>query len=315
MGKSSATGSGKRKKADNSNTSDSNVSAMNQSNGNALTLADIAEMINSSRTQIQSSINEAIERSKADIELLINNKIDTMYNECKTIITAVDQRLTSQVNMNAEVAAASADNAERVSKLCELRIIGIPWSPTEDLSDIFNRIASIVGYDISSPLSWPFFYRTTRIEKTTGVRSKQGSIILQFVAECAKSNFYGSYLRSTKSNKLTLRSIGYDSNLRIYVSENLSKLNKTLFDEAYALKKANTIHQVYTANGIVQIRFKEGAKPYSVRNSSELKRIVSDNALSNNVHQNHQTAQNHTPHPTPTTSTPNKEAPLNPGGI
>lgn len=128
-----------------------------------------------------------------------------------------------------------------------MRISGVPCRIEENLVDIFAKVAYVIQFDLSNPVMFPYLLRINLIDSSTGAMAKNGTIIGQFVAPHIKTLFYSRYLQNLKLN---LNDMGFNTKTRviIIISENLTKSNKLLFDEAYKLKKQNKLHQVFTSN-------------------------------------------------------------------
>ena len=208
-------------------------------------LEDLAALIVQSKKEIQISITGKIESLQSHVDELkfaIDGKIDDVTNKCNTISQKVDE---------------VEDEMKRMKKMNELRIAGIPYTQGEDLAAIFYKIANSLNIDLSNPVKMPFLYRIGSAQS----QPIRAPIIAQFIATRVKSEFFSAYL---KQLKLCLQDIGMGSSERIIITENLTKGNKQLFDEAYNLKKQSTIHQVLTIDGTVHIRIKKGNKPMSI---------------------------------------------------
>lgn len=70
--------------------------------------------------------------------------------------------------------------------------------------------------------------------------------------------------------QLNLRSIGMDSDQRIYASDNLTKTNFDIQQKAVRLLKEKVIFKVHTRNGHVYVKFKEDESFVLVQNSDDL---------------------------------------------
>lgn len=220
-------------------------------------LADIAKMLDENKKHLENVINTKFDEANSKMEALTGNlirQINSLETSHQTLTVRVDKQ---------------EDELARICKLTELRINGIPWKSDENLNDIFVKISNKIQFDVSNKINLPFL---SRINKSTADSMKRnGTIIAQFVAPHIKRMFYGCYL---KNLSLNLKDIEFQSDTRIIISENLTKINKIIFDEAYKMKREKTIQQVFTVNGSVHIRIQNDKPAILINSLNNLKQIV-----------------------------------------
>lgn len=103
-----------------------------------------------------------------------------------------------------------------------------------------------------------------------GVVSLPPIILLKFLSSWDKSSFLNLYF---KKKTLNLNDIGFESSMRIYISENLSPSTYSIFREAVQLKKAGLIGKIKTLNGCVFVADSTG-KSTLVENLTHLKMLA-----------------------------------------
>ena len=219
---------------------------------------DLAKLIIQSGTEVQSNINKKIEGLQQvvdNLKMSIDKRFENVSMQCVAAVQKIE---------------AIEDELLRRDKANELRIVGIPFIEGENLTDIFNKIASKLGYETGNPVMAPFLNRIGNIKVKPAVR--------------AKSMFFGSYL---KNLKLCLADIGLQYNGRIIISENFTKANKQIFDEAYSLKRQRKVSQVFTIVGVVHIRIKQN-KPMSIGSVADLHKIGLTIGVSTESNLNHE---------------------------
>lgn len=219
-----------------------------------------------------------------------NNSIDVNHDDISTKIESMTKNFherIDKVDYNCKVALSRLDSSEdaieRITKANDLRIIGVPMSQHEDLKSIFKRIAKVINYSIDCPLYIPSLSRLGKPTNTNDGPSCP-TIIAQFMAPHIKRQFFNAYLK-----KLTLSTadLGYHPpSKRVIINENLTKLNKAIFDDALLLRKQKKLSQVFTVNGLVYVRNDKSAKPTLVRSGHELHSAVVQAAAH----------EHHTPH-------------------
>lgn len=176
---------------------------------NMKSLDEIASLIQNANTTLQNTIANnhiALTEKIETLSTAVNTRIDAIVKICKdnvARINTIEDKLQQQV------------------KLSELRVNGIPWRSNENLDDIFLKIATVLDYDASNRNMLPIAFRLTQ---RYGIQNtKNGTILLQFLAPHIKQMFYSFFIDYSSSAEAAPR---------IIITENLTKKNKSLFDDA-----------------------------------------------------------------------------------
>lgn len=194
----------------------------------------------------------------------IDKRLSEVVSKYEEKFAATDMQI-SQLSANVN---KNENDIMRMERLNELRIIGIPFSPNENLQEIFASISDSIKYNSTTMFNFPSLFRIgANNRNVTNPNAISSAIIARFQTKMIKQNFYSCYL----SNKnRTLKNIGFNRDGNYLISENLTKFNKNLFDQAYILKRESKVHQVYTIDGLVYIRKQVGQKSTVIRCSSDL---------------------------------------------
>jgi hypothetical protein len=92
--------------------------------------------------------------------------------------------------------------------------------------------------------------------------TKAPPILLRFTNKIDKADFHKMYFAK---KDLKLDNIGFaGDNTRIYISENLTKYNKEIFDAALNLKKDGKLVSVSTFHGTVSVKLAPTDRPKQI---------------------------------------------------
>lgn len=135
----------------------------------------------------------------------------------------------------------------------DLRIIGIPYVENEDLKKIFYNICQNFNIPVPDLRS---IHRLKNRNNTKQGNSPDAVIIATLMSPYDKNFFLKnlSVYKKSNNNILSLNEIGFDSNSRFYINENLSNTNYYIFQQAMGLKKKKILQTVYTFKGLVYVK-------------------------------------------------------------
>lgn len=103
-------------------------------------------------------------------------------------------------------------------------------------------------------------------------------IIVKFVANHIRNELYRLYLNKIATKQpIMSENIGLEKGTRIIVDENLTSKNHGIFVEAGKYKKQGNLCQVFTHDGLVQVKAVKGKKPATIRSIRELDMFVQAN--------------------------------------
>lgn len=266
--------------------------------------AELAKQISDSYVNLKNDMSQMVDglkiEFKADIETL-NNKIESTTNSFKQKV--------DEIHDTVGLLGSRLDSVEkdynRISHLNELKFVGIPVGDNENLSDVFIKLASIIGYDTTNPINMPSLSRSIIRNRVTNELTPATTIIVKFIAVHMKEMFYSLYLRMLPNRKLSTKDLLFNTDTRIIIGENLTQLNHEIFLIASALKREKKIAQVFTSNGIVNVKLQRGGVTYEIRHKHNLEQLVGSthNAEQTTAQSGH--SDNNSEHTVEASSTPN----------
>lgn len=191
----------------------------------------------------------------------LNEKYNKVYNDLQCQIADLHTSIGVLINDNNEkqqlVSTNSLNNLsydkridalERQLLSTDVVIDGIPSMQNENLHSIFENFCSYIN--IPKP-NYKVIYRARR-------KNSHGDspIIIKLSDLQHKGTLFSAIKNKIKStkNKITLSSIGLNSNKTIYVHERLTKHNYTILREGLKLKKQHKISSIFTRNGSVHVK-------------------------------------------------------------
>lgn len=234
---------------------------------------DIKNQIAESHSSLKQEMNQLVDSIKTEFKSeleTINRKIDM---STKSFSKKVDEINDTVSTLDERVTHIEKDY-ERVVRLNELKLSGIPVTENENLLEIFTKIAEITGYDTSNTSNIPSMSRQIVKNKATNELNHSTTIILKFIAVHLKDTFYSLYLRLLPRKKLSAKDLGFTSENRIFVGENLSQHNFQIFLAANALKHDKKLSNVFTTNGIVNVRIQKAGAIHEIRHKHQLDTLL-----------------------------------------
>ena len=158
---------------------------------------------------------------------------------------------------------------DRMERSQELIIKGIPYRRDEDLNEIFRGITYCLGI---ARTNFPVVH-LKRLSKVPLRIESTPPIICQFRSRGSRDDFFQMYLNN---RSLTLDNIGYDSQRRIYINENLSPLVKRILLAAIKLRSKGLLYKVSTRKGSVYVRTCLGSEPVIIDTLDQLYNLQSN---------------------------------------
>lgn len=236
----------------------------NEINGQ-LTLNDLAAMIRTVGKDVKDVGDQVKTELKADLACLrkeIDDKLASVVNKTATEF--------SNLTMRQDLLEARVERLDRLSFSSDLLLNGIPCIENENLLDMYNSICTTIGFRAKDYTLLSIF----RLKKA----HQNPTIILKFISPQAKNEFYFCYL---KFRKLSLIHLGFETDLRIYVTESLTPVNSEHFKFALELRKKGFIHKVYTYNCYVFVKKSPEADPIKISNMQQLQSLSCADSVSN----------------------------------
>lgn len=236
-------------------------------------------------TEAQESLDNKITQMGNTISNEFKTEIDALKSAMDSFQTDISNRVScfeTELDDHNKRLTNNEDDIDRVTLLSQLRITGYPYKDDENLNDLFTTIANEIGYSMIEPSKVPMLRRLPFTKN--GITSGSNTILMYFVAQHYKDNFYSLYLHRAP---LKPESLGMPSNMRIIIGENLTKRNAALFSFCNAMKRENKLAQAYTSNGLIYVKFQRGRqeKAYNIRHERDLEILIqrNENLIVNNL--------------------------------
>jgi hypothetical protein len=217
-----------------------------------------------------------MQRMFQEMDAKFSAKIDDLSKSIETIKEDIKDEFVSRIANNegniaahevrltdVEEAVRSLKNeVEAASKTNDLIIRGVPMAPSEDVVDVYCKIATAIGF---APDTIPRV-QIFRMGKKTNANFDP-PLLVKFADVIDRKTFYTNYFRC---KTLNLSQIGFNSTQRIYITENLTKRNQEIYAAAMKLRYEKKIWSVSTSNGVVMVRRREADRPAPVLSLAEL---------------------------------------------
>lgn len=226
-------------------------------------------------------VMESEHRILSKIEQIEDNMI-----ELKKSLIDVTTRVSKLESVSDEITSLKSDlNELKLQHLrqenslvaCDLRINGIPFYDDEDLPGIFDDICHTL--DIKTP-SVKAIYRLQNRNNKNRNNSPDAVIIVKLMSPYDKNFLLKSLAGFRKANRcsLMLKHIGfksgnserYKSDDPIYINENLTSTNYSIFISALRLKRSNHLRSVFTMRGLVYVKNDNTEQPVRIDNLQQL---------------------------------------------
>jgi hypothetical protein len=218
-------------------------------------MIDMDKRMDDKLNVMQKSFDDKIDSFKLDIKDELLNKINT--NEAN--IDAHDERLDK---LEATVAALE-NKIEATSKANDLVVKGIPLLSNERPMSIYLGAAAAIGYTPEMTPQVDIF----RLGKKKVGSKFDPPLLLRFTNFFDKNAFHRKYFAH---KTLSLSEIGFQSDQRVYITENLTKYNQEIYAAAMKLKADKKLHSVSTSQGVVSVKRAVGDRPMPIMLKSEL---------------------------------------------
>lgn len=239
-------------------------------------ISDISKLIEAANKKLLASISKVNTDLKTEIQQLSLSVSEKLTKVCKDVDT-VQQRCD-----------ILEDLAKRQERRTDLIVRNVPVLKDENVALIVQKICSYVGFQ--SPYGVPVAFRLrgakesavvsrvtrSKPDKTINKSVQFPSILMKFATAWDVKIFMDGYYKAS----LKLSNVGFNSEDRIYVNENLTPANFAIFRLAREMKKTGTVTKVSVRDGIVAVHMLGDEKnfiPVKTIKDLEALVIVSDN--------------------------------------
>ncbi|XP_070547400.1 uncharacterized protein [Ptychodera flava] len=196
--------------------------------------------------------------------MFVSNSFDSFQREIQNL-KSENTRLRDELKTTTD----KLNDLQQYTCRNTLELTGIPQQEKEDTDAVVVKVAAAAGINITT--------KDIDISHRLPSRSQQQShhqpatIIVKFVRRRVRNQIYSA--RKNLKDKTT-RSVGFTSDNRIYINENLTPANKKLFFEANRQRNAKNWKFIWTNNGKTYERKNTGHPAIYVAIQSDLNRII-----------------------------------------
>lgn len=193
----------------------------------------------------------------------ITHHRDELLDNLREMETKIDDKFTKKFASNTSQVdhlARTIENNERMAKLKNVVLKGIPSNHKENLVIVFDQISLAIGFETKS----------SAVDII--IRSKKGSnqitspILVKFVSAIMKRDFMTKYY-THRDLKLSGNWFGYR---RPYISDNLTKRNFEIQMKAVKMLKKKKNSKIHTRSGLVHVKFSGVDKFSKILNLDDL---------------------------------------------
>lgn len=236
--------------------------------------------LDSKRKESVHGSSPSSEISNNELARLITNQGKTMQDQINKLgddlraelAKGMDEIKTDLVEVNSKLCCMRRDvfnNADAIARSNlsnDLIISGVPFIENEDLQYYFRTWCKTLGYvDNSIPI--------VDIRRLTRTPPRAGNVyflLVQFAITNQRNDFFSSYLRS---HSLNLNQIGFQTNKRVYVNENLTPAARKIKSIAIDLRKAGELVKVFSRGGEILVRRKDDDRDVIIKSEEDLRRF------------------------------------------
>lgn len=238
--------------------------------------ASVAQMVDERVTGFERRIIDQFNAHKESLDNKVT-LVEKRFDELETKLSADVKTVSDKVNCttpdmlaNSMSAAAELriDQLERQVRMNELVISGVPMVENENLVELMDVICKTIkfsggGTSIESCFRLP--------SRTSSRKRTSPSIMVKFWGADAKTDFYKQYF---VSKRLCTSMIGFATESRIYVNENLTKRNFEIFRMARDMKNQGKISRYNTQRGRVVIQLLGSEQSHAIESASHLSSLI-----------------------------------------
>lgn len=240
-----------------------------------ITYNDLVALLSEQTNSLTNSFINELAAVRKEINDKIDEKLAHITNEIEAVKSNVQGQLDEMKNEITKQQNRNDDDYLRLAKSSELKIKGIEHTTNENLYDIVGAIANAVNFNLNNPYNIPSIERPYKYNPVTKSRTPAPVIILKFIANHIRDEFYSQYLsKFAGKQQFMTEHIGLPPGGRIIVGESLTQSNYAIFNVASKFKRENKISQVFTKGGLVQIKINKTDRPTVIRSIRQLELII-----------------------------------------
>lgn len=216
---------------------------------------DVAAYITKENEKLSRGFVDSLKADLGCVRAELKNDIDAMANNLEINLEKFDSEQSAQADRITRL----EDTIARMQRISELVISGIPFVIGESCIEIVKNISKVISFHTTSDTVSAFRLKKTGVKHSSKTLRNAGNgddnnvhplIVVKFASTTDKSTFMGKYL-TYKS--LCLKDIGFQSDRRIFIKENLTPANYRVFRACSDAKRNESIAKLHTRDGICYI--------------------------------------------------------------
>lgn len=249
------------------------VRSGSQSSTKEMSVAELANLMTSQLSSYQ--------RSAKDDNKKLGDKLDkltTQMDSMKSDLSADIQKLREDCNKSlCELATTVEKNKANttqaldfVTRMDDLIVSGVPFSDGENLVEYFYAWCRALGYKDNN-------YPLVDIRRLSSKKLENGNgavILVQFAFTVHRNEFFARYMRT---RTLSLTTIGFSVDKRIFVNENLGPTAREIRSKALKMKKEGKLRSVVSRNGVVCVKRNSDDRDVPVSSINDLELLIRRN--------------------------------------
>ena len=173
------------------------------------------------------------------------------------------------------------NDLENAALSCNLEIHGVPEKPNENVERIALNVIKLAdpsadALDIESTFRVIKKSPTAKDsnKESTDKNSKKKAPAAPIIVKLKTKSKRMDIIKKRKQlADVDFKNIGIDAD-RVYINENLTPMTRSLFYESNKLKKLNGWSSIWTFNGVIKMKRKEGSPIVTIRDISDLSKIT-----------------------------------------
>lgn len=247
--------------------SDSTTKGSGSTSDTDMSVAELASMMKSQFATYQRTTVDEIRRLEDSLQTQMDKLRSDIGSEFEKIREESNKTTTQLVNSIGDSKAECMAAVDRSMRANDLVVSGVPFVSGEDLEKYFVIWCRSLGYaDNNIP-----HVDIRRLAKGTPSSGTTYLILVQFAITVQRNEFFARYLRSPK---LSLTDIGFTTNRRIFVNENLSIAARELRAKALQMKKREQLMAVYTKFGILYVKKSANSQEKPIFSENDLQSLL-----------------------------------------
>lgn len=228
---------------------------------NRMKLEIVAE-VQSSVRELIASVQEKVDTTAHELSLLKQKHEGSVRELTKRI-----QELEITQATQSQETSYKFDDIHRQLRRDEAVVLRVPFKENEDPRKLFISILDALQLPREQFVN-ATIRRISRVNPQSSSRKVVSPpIVITFESKFKRSEFMLAYFR--KKN-LSIRDLGFPSDDRVYINENLSAQNHAAFQIAMGWKREKKVHSVKVSDGMVFVNTSKDSKSIRVFHHTRL---------------------------------------------